>query len=235
VFCPQSLEAAMDAAGAVCRAVSDVCDGQTKRAFCAVRPPGHHATTTQAMGFCLFNNIFVCAQYALHQCDIKKVAIIDFDVHHGNGTDEMTRRMLKRLKNDDSSPILFISSHQFPFYPGSGGPKDNIEGAILNIPLAAGTGSQAFRAAYEQTVFPALYAFDPELIMLSAGFDAHKDDPLGELELEEDDFAWVSEKICAIADKDGGACKGRVVSVLEGGYNLGALKSAARAHLQALM
>ncbi len=222
VVCPDSWQAALEAAGALCQAVQDVTAGVCTRAFCAVRPPGHHAVPDKAMGFCLFNNIFIGTRYAQEECGTGKVAIVDFDVHHGNGTDAMTRRA------DD---ILFISSHQFPFYPGTGDPRYDEPGKVLNIPLPAGTGSAEFRSAYEREAFPALESFAPDLMMISAGFDAHRDDPLGGMNLTEDDFFWVTKELCGLADR---LCGGKTIAALEGGYNLEALKSSVAAHLRAL-
>jgi acetoin utilization deacetylase AcuC-like enzyme len=221
VLSAHTWDAALHAAGAVCQAVEDVKSGKTKRAFCAVRPPGHHAEPAQAMGFCLFNNIFVGALHA-QSLGLQKIAIVDFDVHHGNGSDSMVRL------HDD---IFYASSHQWPLFPGTGGPDDQIPGRLLNLPFAAGTGSADFRREYDQNIFPALNEFKPDLLMISAGFDAHRDDPLAQMNLLEDDFAWVTGKLCEIADRH---CGGRVVSVLEGGYNLAALKSSVAAHLISL-
>ncbi len=222
VLCPASWDAALGAAGAVCQAVDDVISGNCTRAFCAVRPPGHHAEPHRSMGFCLFNNIFIAARHAQKAHGLKRIAIIDFDVHHGNATDLMARR---------AEDIFFISSHQFPLYPGTGDPAEDIPGKTLNIPLAEGTDSAAFRAAYEAQTFPAIEAFKPDLLLISAGFDAHKDDPLAGLMLEDDDYFWVTERLCALADKH---CGGKVISALEGGYNLEALKTSVSAHLKAL-
>ena len=222
VISPGSWQAALDAAGALCMAVDDVAAGKITRAFCAVRPPGHHAEPHRSMGFCLFNNIFIGARHAQEAHNIERIAIIDFDVHHGNATDLMAR---------GAEDIFFISSHQSPFWPGNGDPHDDVPGKTLNIPLPAGTGSAAFRNIYEEQVFPAIDAFKPDLIMISAGFDAHRDDPLAGLMLEDDDYFWVTEKLCALADKH---CGGKVASALEGGYNLDVLKRAVGAHLKAL-
>jgi acetoin utilization deacetylase AcuC-like enzyme len=216
VASPGTWDAAIHAAGAVCQAVGDVIAGRAQRAFCAVRPPGHHAEPARAMGFCLFNNIFVGALHA-QSLGLEKIAIVDFDVHHGNGSDTMAQR------HDN---VLYISSHQWPLFPGTGGPDDQVPGRVLNIPLPAGTGSPEFRAAYMKQVFPALHDFRPDLLMISAGFDAHRDDPLAQMNLTEDDFAWVTKELCIIQT--------RVVSVLEGGYNLSALKAGVKAHIISL-
>lgn len=223
VMSPATLDAALHAAGAPCQAVEDIAAGKTQRAFCAMRPPGHHAEPNLPMGFCIFNNIFIGARHAQDQCGFKKIAIVDFDVHHGNGTETMTRR---------AENIFFISSHQAPLWPGTGDPRDNIDGQILNVTLNAGDGGDAFRNLYEREVFPALNDFKPDLLMISAGFDAHKDDPLAGLNLVEDDYAWITTELVKIADRH---AKGRIVSVLEGGYDLNALKSSAAMHLKSLM
>lgn len=222
IISPKSWDAAMHAAGAVCQAVDDVVTGQASRAFCAMRPPGHHAEPAMSLGFCLFNNIFIGARHAQEKHDIKKIAIVDFDVHHGNGTDAMTRR------HDGS--ILFISSHQYPLWPMTGLEEDNDE-SVMNFTLAPESGSELFRKLYKEKVFPALNHFEPDLLMISAGFDAHRDDPLAQLNLDEEDFAWVTQELCRIADAH---CGGRIISVLEGGYNLDALKASVAAHLKVL-
>lgn len=219
---PGSWEAAVKAAGAVCQAVDDMMTGKCDRAFCAVRPPGHHAFPAHSEGFCLFNNIFIGALHAQAMHKISRVAIVDFDVHHGNGSDYMARR---------HENIFYASTHQWPLYPGSGLPEDNIEGRIINIPLAAGDGGTAFRNAWSGTILPALDAFRPELLMVSAGFDAHRDDPLANINLVDDDFRWIMDEYKKIAASHGG---GKIISVLEGGYNLDALKSSVAAHLSSL-
>lgn len=222
IVSPGSWDAATHAAGAVCAAVDDVAAGRTQRAFCAMRPPGHHAEPALSMGFCLFNSVFIGARHAQVAHGIKKIAIVDFDVHHGNGTDAMTRR------HDGS--ILFISTHQYPLWPMTGLEEDNEE-SVMNFTLPPESGSERFRTLYETKVFPALIRFAPDLLMLSAGFDAHRDDPLAQINLEEADFGWVTRKLCEIADQ---TAQGRVVSVLEGGYNLPALKASVAEHLDAL-
>lgn len=218
-----SWDAALHAAGAVCTAVDDIAAGKTMRAFCAIRPPGHHAEPGKSMGFCLFNNIFIGARHAQVAHSLDKIAIVDFDVHHGNGTDVMTRQ------HDGS--IMFVSTHQYPLWPMSGLEEDN-EPHILNFTLAPDSGSETFRNLYEKKVFPALAKFAPDLLMISAGFDAHRDDPLAQLNLLDDDFGWVTAKLAEIADQ---SAKGRIVSVLEGGYNLDALKTSVAAHLRAML
>jgi acetoin utilization deacetylase AcuC-like enzyme len=222
-----SAEAALHAAGAAVAAVDAVCapraQGGVTRAFCATRPPGHHAEPERAMGFCLFGHAVVAARHAQAAHGIARVAILDFDVHHGNGTQAMVER--------DPS-ILFASSHQWPCYPGTGAASETGLGNIHNAPLPPGADSAAFRAAWAGRLLPAVEAFAPELIVVSAGFDAHARDPLAQLRLREADFGWLTAEICLIADR---CCGGRVVSLLEGGYDLPALAASAAAHLRALM
>jgi acetoin utilization deacetylase AcuC-like enzyme len=220
---PGSGQAALRAAGGACAAVDAVMGGEAKRAFIAVRPPGHHAETARAMGFCLFNNVAIAARHAQAARGAKKVAVVDFDVHHGNGTQEIFER--------DPS-LFFASSHQWPCYPGTGAPDERGVGNVVNVGLAPGSGSVAFRQAWERQILPAVDDFAPDLLVISAGFDAHADDPLAQLELTEDDYAWVTEKLMAIADRH---AKGRVVSALEGGYDLRALAASAAAHVRAMM
>ncbi|SFN54205.1 Acetoin utilization deacetylase AcuC [Roseovarius lutimaris] len=221
---PGSLAAAHRAAGGAVRAVDLVMSGEAQNAFVATRPPGHHAERETTMGFCLFGNIAVAAKFALDHHGLDRVAIVDFDVHHGNGTQDLL---------EDDARALFVSSHQFPLWPGTGtadetGPHDT----ILNLPLAPGTGGEGFRKIYEDKVFPAVAAFKPQLLLISAGFDAHRDDPLADLRLTEDDFAWVTGRLCDLA---GDLCGGRIVSCLEGGYNLMALAQSAAAHVDVLI
>ena len=218
---PYSLVAAQRAAGAVIKGVDLVMSGEITNAFCAVRPCGHHATYNQPMGFCIFNNVAVGAVHALDVHQIDRVAILDFDVHHGNGTEDIFH---------DDERVMFCSSFEHPFYPGTGADSGNSH--IIPTPLAARTGGPAFRAAIERTWFPALARFKPQLIIISAGFDAHIDDPLAYLELVEDDYTWITQCIREIADTH---ADGRIVSALEGGYDLGALGRSAVAHVQALM
>ncbi len=218
-----SLSAAFRAVGAAVRAVDQVLDGTYQNSFVATRPPGHHAERETPMGFCLFGNIAIAAKHALERHGLQRVAIIDFDVHHGNGTQDLV---------DGDDRILFISSHQMPLYPGSGDPRDNVlSDNIQNFALSDGDGGAAFRKLYEREVFPRVANFAPELILVSAGFDAHAADPLAGLQLVEDDFRWVTEKICDLADE---FCRGRLVSLLEGGYDLEALGQSARAHVTVL-
>ena len=215
-----TLTAAHRAVGAVIRGVDLVLAGDAANAFAAVRPPGHHAECETAMGFCLFGNVAIAALYALEHHGLSRVAIVDFDVHHGNGTQALV---------EDDPRILYCSTHQMPFYPGTGRPSDTgPHDTIINVGLASGTGSKEFRAAMDRIVLPGIDAFSPQLLLISAGFDAHRDDPLAELNLTTEDFAWVTAKICDLADKH---CAGRVVSALEGGYDLEALGDCAAAHV----
>ncbi len=239
ILSPDSYNAALHAAGAVCQAVDDILDDgcaecppacghdDIKRAFCATRPPGHHAEPDKAMGFCFFNNIFIAARHAQEQYSIKKITLIDFDVHHGNGTETMCRT---HNKNHPEKPILYISSHGHPLFPMSGDPTKN-DKTTLNIHLPDGCTSDQFRKLYDTQVFPELNDFKPELLMLSSGFDAHRLDPLAPMMLETEDFSWVTQKLCELADKH---AQGRVISVLEGGYELESLKECVHAHLIAL-
>ncbi|MBO6776305.1 MAG: histone deacetylase family protein [Marinibacterium sp.] len=221
---PGSLHAAFRAAGAAVRAVDMVLGGETANAFAAVRPPGHHAETATPMGFCLFGNAAIAAKHALDHHGLARVAVVDFDVHHGNGTQDLLW---------DEKRALLITSQQMPLWPGSGRPEE--DGAyenILNIPLAPETGGREMRAAYEGLAFPQLRDFEPELIIISAGFDAHQADPLANLNWNTDDFRWLTRQLCALADE---LCSGRIVSLLEGGYDLAALAEAARAHVEELI
>ncbi len=221
---PGSGEAILRAAGGVIAAVDAVLTGEAKNAFAAVRPPGHHAEPGTAMGFCVFNNIAVGAQRARAAHGLKRVAVVDFDVHHGNGTQAAFER---------DSDLFFASTHQWPLYPGTGLPQERgISGNVLNVPLPPRSGSDEFRAAFAELVLPALDAFKPELVMISAGFDAHAADPLADLRLHEADYEWATARLCEIADIH---AKGRVVSTLEGGYDLEALAASAAAHVAALM
>ena len=221
---PGSGEAALRAAGAVVLAVDMVVAGEAGNAFCAVRPPGHHATPTEAMGFCLFNNIAIGALHARAVHGLKRIAVVDFDVHHGNGTQDIF------AYNPD---LFYASSHQWPLYPGTGRASETgVAHNILNMPLAPGSSGTEFRNSFEGALLPRLNAFRPELVMISAGFDAHRADPLAQLRLEEEDFAWATELLCRVAHQH---CHGRVVSALEGGYDLDATARSARAHVRALM
>ncbi|TGD71505.1 histone deacetylase family protein [Mangrovimicrobium sediminis] len=218
---PHSLAAARLAAGAAVQGVDLLMTGATRRVFCAVRPPGHHAEREQAMGFCLFNNVAIAALHALEQHGLERVAIVDFDVHHGNGTQDIVA---------GDPRILFCSSFQHPWYPfsGAGESADN----ILNTPLPAGCSGAQLRAAVETEWLPHLARFAPQLLIVSAGFDAHRADPLAEFELDEDDFAWLTRRVCEQAAR---SARGRVLSSLEGGYALDALGSSVEAHLRAML
>ncbi len=217
-----SVDATLRASGGLCYAIDQILEDKTLRAFCAVRPPGHHSETETAMGFCLLNHVAIGARHALENPAIKRVAIIDFDVHHGNGTQAIF---------EDSPNVLFVSSHQLPLYPGTGAADETGCGNILNLPLAPGDGSRKFRKTWSQHGLPAVHSFAPDLILISAGFDAHQRDPLGQIELQDADYHWITRQICDIATD---SCQGRVASILEGGYDLQALATASRAHVKAL-
>jgi acetoin utilization deacetylase AcuC-like enzyme len=217
---PHTLTAARRAAGAAVLATDMVINGGVNSAFCNIRPPGHHAERSRAMGFCLFNNVAVAAAHALEQHGLERVAIVDFDVHHGNGTEDIFR---------DDARVLMVSTFQHPFYPYSG--VDGRSDRMVNIPLAAYSTGREFRAAVEQHWMPALERFKPQMLFVSAGFDAHRDDDMAMLGLVEADYAWVTQKIKAVA---GQYASGRIVSVLEGGYELHALGRSVMAHLKVL-
>lgn len=220
---PASLEAAMRGVGAATRAVDAVFQREVDNAFCAVRPPGHHAEAARAMGFCLFNSIAIAAHYARETYDVERVAVVDFDVHHGNGTQNIFW----------SDPDLFYgSTHQMPLFPGSGELSETGEGNIFNAPLRAGDGKEQFREAFQSRILSSLNAFEPELVLISAGFDAHQADPLGSLQLREEDFAWATLKLMEVADYH---ADNRVISMMEGGYDIPALASSVGVHIQALM
>jgi acetoin utilization deacetylase AcuC-like enzyme len=220
---PGSVEAALSAAGAVVAAVDAVLTGATQRAFCAVRPPGHHATRDQAMGFCVFNNIAVAAAHALAAHGLKRVAIADFDVHHGNGTQAIFEREPR---------VLFVSSHQSPLYPDSGREDEHGVGNIVNGTLSPGAGSHEFRELWDDVLLPRLHAFKPQLVLVSAGFDAHRNDPLADIRLVQEDYAWITERLVGVARTH---AAGRMVSTLEGGYDLPALAASVAAHASMLM
>ncbi|MDZ4737473.1 MAG: histone deacetylase family protein [Rhodospirillaceae bacterium] len=222
VLSPGSGEAALRAAGAVVAAVDAVMTNEVANAFCAVRPPGHHAEADRAMGFCLFNNVAVGAHYARAKHSIARVAVVDFDVHHGNGTQHIFER---------DAGLFYASTHQMPLYPGTGAEEEQGVGNICNAPLPPMAGSDLFRKAMERRILPALDDFAPELLIISAGFDAHADDPLAELMLKESDYAWATDALIAVAKKH---CAGRVVSALEGGYNLDALARSTATHVDRL-
>lgn len=220
---PYSLTAALHAAGAGVLATDLVIRGEVENAFCSVRPPGHHATRTRPMGFCIFNNVAIAARHAIRAHGIEKVAIIDFDVHHGNGTQAIF---------EHDRRVLFAGSHQLPLYPGTGNRDEVGDGNIVNAPLPPGAGSAEFRAAWLQRLLPAVDAFRPQLLMISAGFDAHRRDPLAQLQLDAADFAWITTELVALAKRH---CGGRIVSTLEGGYDLTALAESSVAHVGALL
>ena len=217
-----SLAAAWRAAGGAVKAVDMVLAGEVGNAFVAMRPPGHHAERETAMGFCFFGNVAIAAKHALEHHGLKRVAIVDFDVHHGNGTQDLV---------EEDARILFCSTHQSPLYPGTGAAHETGVGNVLNVPLPGGTGSKGFRDVMERVVLPRVEAFSPELLLISAGFDAHARDPLAGMELTEEDFGWVTGRLCDVAEA---SCGGRVVSCLEGGYDLEALGRSAAAHVTVL-
>ena len=224
--CKDSYAVALLAVGGVLRAIDEVIEGNATKVFCTVRPPGHHAETHSVMGFCLFNNVAIGARYAQQKYGIDRVAILDWDVHHGNGTQEI-------FWTDPS--VLYISTHQYPLWPGTGASNEAGEeagdGFTLNCPMRPGSGEQEFIEAFHGRIMPALHKFRPELLMISAGFDAHRDDPLANINLTEQSFATMTVFATEIASK---YCGGRIVSVLEGGYNLDALAKSVEAHLNAL-
>jgi acetoin utilization deacetylase AcuC-like enzyme len=221
---PSSGEAALRAVGALSFGVDKVVSGEASNAFCPVRPPGHHAEPERAMGFCLFNNVAIAAAYARARHGLNKIAVVDFDVHHGNGT----QAVFEEDKN-----LFYASSHQSPCYPGTGRESETgIDGNIVNVELPPGSGSEAFRQGYEGRILPRLEDFCPDLLIVSAGFDAHRDDPLAQLLLDEADYAWVTKRLLEIGAR---CCSGRMVSALEGGYNLPALAASAAVHVTEMM
>jgi len=220
---PGSLDASLRAVGGAMRAVDEVMTGRVANAFVASRPPGHHAEADRAMGFCLFNNAAIAARHAQRAHGAERVAIIDFDVHHGNGTQDI-------FWSDAS--VFYGSTHQMPLYPGTGARSETGVGNIVNAPLRAGDDGEPFRAAMDEVVLPALDAFGPDLVIISAGFDAHVRDPLAELRLIEADFAWITRRLLEIAAR---RCGGRVVSLLEGGYDLEGLSRSVAVHVATLM
>jgi len=225
-YSPDSLAAAEMAVSGVLTAIDRVMDGSVANAFCALRPPGHHAEPDRAMGFCLFNNVAVGAKYLQQKYGLQRIFIIDWDVHHGNGTQHS-------FYSDPS--VFYFSTHQYPFYPGTGSDQERGEkkgeGFTLNTPLAAGAGDLEIHSAFEKKLLPAVKAFDPDFILVSAGFDAHTDDPLSGLEVTENGFAELTRGVKSLAEQH---CHGRIVSCLEGGYHLHALSRSVQSHLEAL-
>ncbi len=223
VASPGSWEATLRAIGAATAAVNAVASGAAANAFAALRPPGHHAEAARAMGFCLFNTIAIAARYAQKTHGMERIAIVDWDVHHGNGTQAI-------FWSDPS--VLYASTHQIPLFPGTGAASETGAGNIFNAPLSPGDGPTEFRAAFRERILPALESFQPDLILISAGFDAHLRDPLAEINLQADDFSWATAELIDIADRFAG---GRVVALLEGGYDLEGLSESAAAHISQLM
>lgn len=217
-----SVDATLRASGGLCFAIDQLLNEKALRAFCAVRPPGHHSEPEQAMGFCLLNHVAIGAKHAMQNPAVNRVAIIDFDVHHGNGTQAVFEQ------NPD---VMFVSSHQSPLYPGTGSPDETGCGNIMNLPMAPGDGGHAFRSTWKDRGLTAIHDFHPDLVLISAGFDAHQRDPLAQLELQDSDFRWITEAIVDVAEV---CCHGRIASILEGGYDLKALASASHAHVLAL-
>lgn len=224
ILSPGSMEASLRASGAAVDAVDKVMAGKASNAFCAVRPPGHHAESSQAMGFCLFNSVAIAAVHARITHMVERVAVVDFDVHHGNGTQHSF---------EQDAGLFYASSHQWPAYPGTGlASETGINGNVVNAPLAPGAGSLEFRKAYEDIILPALRSFNPEILIISAGFDAHERDPLAQLNLQSEDYAWVTEQLLDVASN---SCGGRVIGLLEGGYDLEALRECVQAHLRVMI
>jgi len=223
IVSPGSREAALDAVGSILLGIDQVVNKEFKNTFCSVRPPGHHAESDKAMGFCIYNNVAVGAAYLINHYHYKKIAIIDYDVHHGNGTQEI-------FYNNPN--VLYISTHQYPFYPGTGSEKEKgISDNILNIPLDSGTTSNIYFNGFEK-VLKKLKSFNPEFILLSSGFDAHTEDPLAQVNLNSKDFYEITKRIVDVANN---ICDGKIVSILEGGYNLDALRESAYQHVKALI
>ena len=223
IVSPGSKDATKDAVGSIITAIDGVQNKEFKNAFCAVRPPGHHAEKEKAMGFCIYNNVAVGANYLIEKYKYKKIAIIDFDVHHGNGTQDIFY---------DNEKVLYVSTHQYPYYPGSGSHKENGKfNNVLNIPLEAGTTSEVYLNAYEN-VLTKIKQFKPEFLLFSAGFDAHEDDPLAQIRLSTEDFYKITKRTLEYSKS---FCNGRVVSILEGGYDLKALQNSTQRHVDALI
>ena len=223
IVSPGSKDATKDAVGSIITAIDGVQYKEFKNAFCAVRPPGHHAEKEKAMGFCIYNNVAVGANYLIEKYKYKKIAIIDFDVHHGNGTQDIFY---------DNEKVLYVSTHQYPYYPGSGSHKENGKfNNVLNIPLEAGTPSEEYLNAYEN-VLKKIKQFQPEFLLFSAGFDAHDDDPLAQIKLSTEDFYKITKRTLEYSKS---FCNGKVVSILEGGYDLKALQNSTQRHVDALI
>jgi acetoin utilization deacetylase AcuC-like enzyme len=220
---PGSLNAALRAVGATCQGVDNMMSEHTKSVFCATRPPGHHATPTHAMGFCLFNHIAIAALHAREKYNLDRVAIVDFDVHHGNGTQDIMQ---------GREGMFYISTHQSPLYPGTGLESENIDNNIFNVPVHGGTGHATYVEIFQEMVVPALQAYQPELILVSAGFDAHKDDPLAGMALTNDTYKWLGSTLQGLANDH---CGGKLLSALEGGYNLSVLPDSVLAYLEGIL
>lgn len=223
ILSPLSLQVALRAVGAACDAVDQIMSGKANNAFCALRPPGHHAEPDHAMGFCIFNNVAIAAEYARQHYHVKRVAIVDFDVHHGNGTQAAFSKQPQ---------VLYASSHEMPHYPGTGLPSETGVGNIINVPLSPGETGASVRKKYKEIIFPAVDRFKPELLLVSAGFDAHQNDPLGDIELVEDDYRWLTQELMALAAKH---CQDKLISMLEGGYHLKSLADSVVMHIKTLM
>lgn len=216
---PGSLNAALRAVGATCQGIDALMSGETEKVFCATRPPGHHATPDHAMGFCIFNQVAIAALYAQQKFDLERVAIVDFDVHHGNGTQDIM---------NGRNGMFYISTHQSPLYPGTGMASENRDHNIFNVPLPGGTGHGTYLNVFEESVVPALEAYKPQLLLVSAGFDAHQADPLAGMALTDETYRWLGNRLNTIADT---WCDGKLLATLEGGYNLGVLPGSVLAYL----
>jgi len=223
ILSPGTLNAAMRAVGASCLAIDDVMKGKYSSVLCAVRPPGHHASKNQSMGFCIFNNIAIAAMYSLKNYALSRVAIVDFDVHHGNGTQDI-------MQNEKR--VMYISTHQNPLFPGTGKREEKGVGNIINLPLPPGIEGKKYREIFSSNVLPALEKFQPQLLLVSAGFDGHMDDPLANMALVEDDYQWLGKQLYKIAKKH---CNGHIASFLEGGYNLNVLGKSVEAYLNSFI
>lgn len=220
---PGSLNAALRAVGATCQGVDNLMSANTKSVFCATRPPGHHATPTHAMGFCLFNHIAIAALHTREKYNLKRIAIVDFDVHHGNGTQDIMQ---------GREGMFYISTHQSPLYPSTGLESENIDNNVFNVPVHGGTGHATYIEIFQEVIVPALQAYQPELILVSAGFDAHKDDPLAGMALTDDTYKWLGTTLQGLANDH---CEGKLLSALEGGYNLSVLPGSVLAYLEGIL